>query len=107
MMKKIQSTVNSNTESTTTSVSLNSTTAVTISVSNNERIFFRADNDNNALSFWLRLYPASDDNTKHGIYVSSKTGVRPFWEMPVLDKYRGEISAIADTGSPTAFITEY
>ena len=88
-------------------IGLNSTTAVTIQAVNVERIFWHVDNDNAANAFWVRLYPAAQDDLKRGIFVSGRNGARPFWTMPPDEKYTGEISAIADTAAPTAFTTEY
>lgn len=108
MAKRIGRTKNVNDESDTSSgIALNATTAVTIQAANNERIFFHVDNDNSANAFWVRLYPAAQDDLKRGIFVSGKIGARPFWTMPSDEKYLGEISAIADTDSPFAFVTEY
>lgn len=107
MAKKIGRSTNTNDTSNVVSITLNSSTAVTLSAANAERVFFRADNNNATKAYWVRLYPAATDNTKHGIYVSSKTGHNPWWEMLADNPYTGEISAIADTDSPTAYVTEY
>lgn len=107
MVLKIETNINTNTTSTVTSVAINSTTAVTLCAVNFNRLFFHADNDDNAIGFWLRLYPAAQDTIKHGIFVSGKNGANPFWEMPTQDKYTGEISAISVSGNHTAYITEY
>ena len=90
----------------TVDVTLNSTTAVTISVANADRVFFHVNNNNSNNAFWVRLYPAAQDDTKHGIYVSGKNGLKNWWDMQEGEKYTGEISAIAELDSPIAHITE-
>lgn len=108
MVKEIGRNINSNTESEVAlGTLLNATTAVTIQAPNDKRIFFHVDNNNSANAFWVRLYPAAQDDLKRGIFISGKIGARPFWTMPPDEKYLGEISAIADTDSPVAFTTEY
>lgn len=92
----------SNDTAVTTSVTLNSTTATTVSVANENRIGFYASNNDNQ-DILLKFQPASVDNLKIGIPILRKGVV---YEMPP-EKYRGEISAIAITGTPTIFITEY
>ena len=98
---------NTNTDAVTTSVSLNSSTATTIQAENLNRMFFNVNNNNGTQAFWVRLYPAAQDNTKHGIFVSARTGSTSSWEMPSDNIYTGEISAIADNDSPIAYVTEY
>ncbi len=98
---------NTSTEAVTASVTLNTTTAVTIATVNEDRIHFEVNNNGSALGFWVRLYPAAQDDLKHGIWITPKTGSRPFWEMPNDNIYTGEISAIAEMDSPTAYTTEY
>jgi len=107
MTKRIGKNRNTNDQSSSNEVSLNSSTAVTISGEDLRRVMIDVNNNDNAQGFWLRLYPASQDNTKHGIFITSKNGSRPFWTMPSGDIYTGEISAIADGGAPTAYVTEY
>ncbi len=88
-------------------IALNSSTATTVSSANDERIFFHVDNDNAANGFWVRLYPAAQDNLKQGIFVTGKTGNRSFWDMPIDNIYTGEISAISVAANPDAYVTEY
>ena len=107
MVNKIERTRNTNDSADTNDISLNSSTAVIVSPANDKRIFIQINNNNSAHSFWVRLYPANQDNVKHGIFVSSKTGMTPVWEMPADNFYTGEISAIAETDSPIAYVTEY
>ena len=99
--------MNSNTESEVTAVTLNTTTAVTLVPINDRRIMFEVNNNNASHAFWLRFYPAAQDNLKQGIYISSKAWNRTFYTMPVDNIYTGEISAISETDSPIAYITEY
>ena len=83
-------------------ITLNASTSVTIKVANTSRIYFRFDNTSNK-NVWLKLQAASVDDDKKGFFVD-KGG---YWRMPVDTIYTGEISAIADVGSPDVFYTEY
>lgn len=107
MAKTVGRSINKNDTAVTTQVALNNSTAVTISAADPTRIFFHVNNDNASHAFWVRLYPAATDNIKQGIFVSSKSGLKSFWEMMEDNIYTGEISAIAVTDSPTAYVTEY
>lgn len=86
-------------------ITINSSTSTTISAANASRLFFIVSNDDNAIGFWLKEQPASTDNDKKGIFVSGKTGANPFYEMKK-EKYVGEISAIAVSGSFEVYVTE-
>jgi len=88
-------------------IALNTATAVTIAAANEDRIFFHVDNDDNTQGFWVRLYPAAQDDLKVGIFITGKNGNSSAWEMPTDNVYTGEISAIAAQGSPDAYITEF
>jgi len=107
MSSMIESTSNFNDEATVASVTLNSTTAVTVLAANQKRIYFDVNNDDSANGFWLRFYPASQDDIKHGIFITGKIGRRPFFEMKRDNIYTGEISAIAVTDAPTAYTTTF
>jgi hypothetical protein len=103
MPKFIQRTTNTN-DSTTASVAiaLNATTTVKIQDSNLNRIFFALSN-NSSQDVWLKLQAASVDNDKVGIFLPKKS----YWEMPTDNIYTGEISAIADIGTPNVYVLEY
>lgn len=108
MVKRIERTRNTNNSSSISDpINLNSTTAVTIVAANPDRIFLDINNDNSANGFWVKLQAASVDDDKKGIFITSKVGSRPFWQMPNDNVYTGEISAIADADSPKAYVTEY
>ena len=98
---------NTNDTAVITTVALNTSTAVTLVASNAAIIFLDVNNNNSSHGFWVRLYPAATDNIKQGIFITNKNADRPFWEMSPDNMYTGEISAIADTDTPTAYITEY
>ena len=89
------------------SVQLNSSTAVTIQAANADRIAFHVNNDSSTFGFWVRYYPAAQDNTKQGFWVSGKNGLRNWHEMIADNIYTGEISAIAIGDNPTAYTVEY
>lgn len=88
-------------------IALNTTTSVKISDANTARTVFDVNNNNASHGWWLKLQAAGIDNVKKGIYITNKNGSRPFWSMPRDNIYTGEISAIADTDTPEAFVTEY
>lgn len=107
MTKRIESTRNTNDEATITTTILNTTTAVKIADANPKRLFFHVNNNDSAHAFWVRLYPAAQDNIKQGFFISSKVGIKNWWEMQVDNDYIGEISAISVTDTPIAYVTEY
>lgn len=86
-------------------ISLNSSTSTKIVDScdgNGCRIFFGLTNNSNS-DIWLKLQAATTDNDKKGIFVPKKS----YWEMPPDNIYSGEISAIADFGTPDVYYTQY
>ena len=107
MTMKLESTSNTNDVAVVTSVALNSSTAVTILAADVQRLFFEINNNDGTKDFWIRFYPAATDNIKHGIFITSKTGSRTTFQMKRDNMYTGEISAIAVTDSPTAYITSF
>lgn len=94
--------VNTNTDAVLSNVALNATTSTTIKIANDARRFFAVSN-NSTKDVWLKLQAAAVDDDKKGIFMPKGS----YWEMPPDNVYIGEISAIADNGSPTIFITEY
>ena len=83
-------------------VALNSSTSIKLVDSLSDRIFFSLSNTTNK-DVWLKLQAANIDNDAKGIYVP-RGG---YWEMPADNIYTGEISAIAVSGTPSVYITEY
>jgi len=83
-------------------ITLNSSTTTTISTADANRIFFAVSTDS-SLAFWLKLQAASVDDDKDGLFMPACA----YWEMPTDNVYTGEISAIADSGSPKVYVTEY
>ena len=88
-------------------ITINSSTSTVVVVANTNRIFLHISNNDNAIGFWLKLQAASVDDEMNGIFISSKVGSIPFWEMPADNIYTGEISAIAESGTFDIFVTEY
>lgn len=108
----VSKTIGANTNVTDTAtiknpISLNASTSTTISSADSARIFFNVNNNDSTKGFWVKLQAASVDNVKKGIYITSKIGSNPAWEMPSLNIYTGEICAIAEVDSPDAYVTEY
>lgn len=85
---------------------LNATTSTTIAASNSKRRFIAIQSDGSQ-AVWIKLQAASVDNAKKGIFISASPGVESRWEMPQTFIYTGEICAIADTGTPNVYVTEY
>ena len=83
-------------------IALNSSTSTTVQASNDDRLFFSFSNADNR-DVWLKLQAATTDNDMKGIFVP-RNG---YWEMPTDNTYTGEISAIAVSGTPDVYTTEY
>ena len=60
-------------------------------------------NDSNK-DVWIKFQPASTDNDKKGFLLYSNTTTVLLEDSGI---YRGEISAIADSGSATIFMTSF
>ena len=88
-------------------VTLNAVTSTTIAVANGVRIFFEVDNNFSDKAVWIKLQAASVDNDKKGFFLNEKEKGATKWRMPTDNIYVGEISAIADSGSPVVYVTEY
>lgn len=90
-------------------IATNATTSVKIADANPNRLFFHVNNDSELERVWIKLQPAADDNDKKGIMLSKRNdGIGTnSWEMPVGEKYTGEICAISDSGTPNVYVTEY
>jgi len=108
--------LNTNTDATTTTYTINSVTATVISTAKTPttRLSFRVDLDPSStdVDVFIRLYPASDDVLTRGIILTRSTlgntnVTNLFYEMPPTDKYIGEISAITGGGSIDIHVTEY
>ena len=88
-------------------ITLNATTSTVIAVANADRIFFHVDNNFSDKAVWIKLQAAGVDNDDKGIFLNEKEKGATKWEMPPDNIYTGEISAIADDGNPTIYVTEY
>jgi hypothetical protein len=106
--------INSNTSADVSTVTINSVTATTISLPNDDRISFRAclSPDLVDLNVIIRYYPAAQDNLKQGDVLTRATAgnnnlFRPVHKMDKDNVYYGEISAISVNGTHDIYITEY
>ena len=102
------------TETSTSKIELNSTTATKIADANTDRRFFHAtiNGSSSEVSVFIKLQAASVDNSKEGIWIGRELDEdgsygNICWEMPRDAIYTGEISAIAVSGSPDIYVTEY
>lgn len=103
MTSKIGRTRNFNDEAELPSgIALNNLTSVTVTVANSKRMNFTLSNASNQ-QIWVKLQAASVDDDKKGIAIL-RGG---FYEMPTDNIYTGEVSAIAENGSPTVYLTEF
>ena len=108
MVQLIAGNINTNDTATVgNGVTLNATTSTVIATANPNRIYFYVDNNFSDKACFIKLQAASVDNDKKGIFLNEKEKGDTRWEMPPDNIYTGEISAIADSGSPTVFVTEY
>lgn len=114
MVQFIGRTINTNDTATTSSVALNSTTAVKIADANPKRTFFHVtiNGSSTGVSIFIKLQAASVDNEKVGIWIGrfldeDGSYFKVCWEMPPDNIYTGEISAIVTSGTHTVYITEY
>ena len=81
---------------------LNATTSVTVQTANADRINFTFSNPSSK-QVWLKFQAALVDDDKKGIIVFA----RSVYEMPMDNMYTGEISAIAESGTPSVNTEEY
>ena len=88
-------------------IPLNSTTSTVISVDNPTRTFIRIDNNFSDKACWIKFQPAATDNDKKGIFLNEKEKGQTVFTMQSSTLYTGEISAIADSGSPIVYVTEF
>ncbi len=108
MAKNVGRNINiSDTATLSSAITLNSTTSVKISDSVDisiapARTVFTVSNPSSK-QIWIKFEAASVDNDKKGIAVYPRT----VYEMPIDDVYTGEISAIADSGTPDIYVTQY
>ena len=97
-----------------TSFQLNQQTSVKISSATDKREYFYVclSGGRNTVKVFIKLQAASVDNDKKGIWIGRELDedgsfVQPYWQMPESIHYPGEICAIAESGSPTIYVTEY
>ena len=93
---------NKSATATTTDYALDGTTALKIKDASTTFIHCSISNDN-TVGVWLKLQAATVDNVKTGIFIDRGD----YWEMPEGALYTGEISAIAESGTPTINVTVY
>ena len=104
MTNKLGRNINTNDAAVLSSIALNDTTSTKIADAkiSPPRLVFTVTN-NSVKDIWLKLQAAATDNDKKGIFMPKGS----YWEMPTDNIYSGEISAIADSGTPTVHVTEY
>jgi len=85
---------------------LNATTTTKIANNNPQRKFLLVSNSSNNRSCWIKLQAANIDNDHKGILLNDVNRGKSTWSMSD-NIYTGEVSAIADAGSPVVYVTEY
>ena len=93
---------NTTDESNSSTFTLNDTSTITISQANKDRLYFAVSNPSSK-DIILKFQASSVDNLKDDVIVYK----RSFYEMPETNTYVGEISAIADSGTPDINVTEW
>ena len=102
-MLRIDRNSNTNDESTLSgAIALNTSTSTTVVSANTDRINVTISNPSQNL-VWIKFQASGVDNDKKGITLFG----RSVFEMTPDNLYTGEISAIADTGTPDIYVTEY
>lgn len=108
MNKRIGANTNVNdTSNVKDGITLNSTTSIKISDANDKRIHFTVNNNSSTKAVWIKLQPATEDNKMKGIFLERRQFPDSRWPMPEKAIYTGEISAIAESGNPIVYVTEY
>lgn len=114
MAKNTGRSKNTSDEATVTSYTLNSVTATTISLPNENRISWSVCLDYGVTDedVAIRLMPAATDNQFKGEVLTRRTAsndalFRPSWAMDSDNIYTGEISAIVAGGIMIVHVTEY
>jgi len=88
-------------------ITLNTSTSVKVADANPNRLYIMIHNNDSSQGVWIKLQAASVDNDVKGIFIDKKGAPPVMWESPTDNIYTGEISAIADNGSPVVYVTEY
>ncbi len=83
-------------------VALNASTSTKVADVNIKRVMLIISNSSNQ-DVWLKLQATSTDDIKKGIFLPGNS----YWEMATDNRYNGEVSAIAENGTPNVFVTEY
>ncbi len=108
MVQKIGRNKNTNDEATVLAeVELNSSTDTVLLPANPNRIALHVNNNSSTRGVWIKLQPAGQDNDKKGIYLAERNRNPVPYNMTPDNIYTGEVCAIADSGSPSVYITEY
>lgn len=84
-------------------IPLNATTSTKIADADDQRSFFSVHNKDTTNGVWIKLQAATVDDGKKGIFL----GPGESWTMPDMAIYIGEVSAIAEAGTPNVYVTEY
>ena len=88
-------------------ITLNSVTSTVISAANPNRLALEVNNNFSTQAAWVKLQAATTDNDKKGIFLNKKNSGESSYSMIPDNVYTGEVSAIADSGTPTVYVTEY
>ena len=88
-------------------IELNGNTTTVLLPENPSRIALHVNNNSETKGVWIKLQPASVDDKQKGIWLAKKKEGLSHWDMSPDNIYTGEVSAIADSGKPDVYATEY
>jgi len=97
---------NSATATIPTAFTLNDSTSVKIADVDSGRKYIHICNNDTQKDVWIKLQAASIDSLKKGILLEAKGNTGSHFTLDA-SIYRGEISAIAESGTPVVNVTEF
>ncbi len=107
MVNSVSNSSSTDTATVQAGITLNDSTSVMVIAANPSRRGLHVNCNFPDKASWVKLQAASVDNDKKGIFLNEKEKGVTHWDMPSDRIYTGEISAIADSGTPVIYVTEY
>ena len=86
----------------TAAIALTTTSSTTVLEQSDSRIYLCVSNASSTDAVFIKLQPASTDNDAKGIRLAPGE----YWTMDGMAIYTGEVSAIAESGTPTVYAVE-
>jgi exosome complex RNA-binding protein Rrp4 len=85
----------------------NATTAVTLFPANPNRVYMVVMNMDSSKRVWVKLQAAAIDNMKNGIIITGTNFAGKPFTLQAPNIYTGEVSVIADAGTPSVYAVEF